>query len=256
MKFLPRPGHADYSASIKYGGFNDYRGGGRFSGRVTVGLVMAGAVAKKLLKLNGIEVLAHTIQIGEIKANVSSTDEIRRHVYNNPLRCADSAGVKKMTELIQEVGKQGESLGGIIEGLALNVPAGLGEPYFDTMEGELAKALLAIPAVKGVEFGAGFSVATKKGSENNDSFIIKGDKVITETNNSGGILGGSPMGILSGQSGSKANSFNIARAKNCGYDKVRKYRNNYQGQTRCLHRTAGGDSGRIHDSGDSVRFCS
>ena len=163
MKFLPRPGHADYSASMKYGGFNDYRGGGRFSGRVTVGLVMAGAVAKKLLKLNGIEVLAHTIQIGEIKANVSRP--MKSVAMSIIIRYAAPTmqRVKKMTELIEQVGKQGDSLGGVIEGLALNVPAGLGEPYFDTLEGDLAKALLAIPAVKGVEFGAGFSVATKKG---------------------------------------------------------------------------------------------
>ncbi len=156
---------------------------------------MAGAVAKKLLKLTGIEVLAHTVQIGEIKASVSSMDEIRRNVYNNPLRCADNAAVKKMTELIEQVGKEGDSVGGIIEGLALNVPAGLGEPYFDTLEGELAKALFAIPAVKGVEFGAGFSVAEKKGSENNDPFIIKDNKVVTETNNAGGILGGISNGM-------------------------------------------------------------
>lgn len=195
MRFLPRPGHADYTANLKYGGFNDYRGGGRFSGRITVGLVMSGAVAKKLLKLAGIEVLAHTIQIGAIKATVSNIDEIRRNVYNNSLRCADRIAIEKMNQLIEQVGKMGDSVGGIIEGLALNVPAGLGEPYFDTLEGELAKALFAIPAVKGVEFGAGFSVAEKRGSENNDPFIIKDNKIVTETNNAGGILGGISNGM-------------------------------------------------------------
>lgn len=194
MRFLPRPGHADYPAAIKYGGFNDYRGGGRFSGRVTVGLVMAGSVAKKLLKLVGIEVLAYTIQIGEVKADVCSTDEIRRNVYRNTLRCADSAATKKMAELIKKVGSEGDSIGGVIEGLALNVPVGLGEPYFNTLEGELARALFAIPAVKGVEFGTGFSVAEKRGSENNDPFVIKNKEVEIETNHAGGILGGISSG--------------------------------------------------------------
>lgn len=190
MRFLPRPGHADYTANLKYGGFNDYRGGGRFSGRVTVGLVMAGAVAKKILGLAGIEVLAHTIQIGGVKANISNADEIRRNVYNNPLRCADAEAQKKMIELIKTIDKEGDSIGGVIEGMALNIPGGLGEPYFDTLEGELAKGLFAIPAVKGVEFGSGFLVAEKHGSENNDQFKIKDHKIVTETNNAGGILGG------------------------------------------------------------------
>jgi len=194
-RFLPRPGHADYTANLKYGGFNDYRGGGRFSGRVTAGLVMAGAVAKKLLKLVGIEVLAHTAQIGKIRAIASSLEQIRRNVYKNPLRCADKAAATRMSQLIEQVGKEGDSVGGVIEGLALNVPVGLGEPIFDTMEGHLAKALFAIPAVKGVEFGAGFSVAEKRASDNNDPFIIKNSKIVTETNNAGGILGGVTNGM-------------------------------------------------------------
>jgi chorismate synthase len=196
MKFTPRPGHADYTAFLKYGGFNDYRGGGRFSGRVTAGLVMAGAVAKKTLSRIGCETLAHTVQIGEIKARTSSIGEIRQRVYANPLRCADTEAVKAMTRLIDQQGKEGDSVGGVIEGLALNVPAGLGEPYFDTLEGQMAKALFAIPAVKGVEFGAGFAVAEKKGSQNNDVFVIQDHKVATETNNAGGILGGISNGML------------------------------------------------------------
>ncbi len=194
-RLLPRPGHADYTANSKYGGFNDYRGGGRFSGRVTVGLVMAGAVAKKLLKLAGIEILAHTVQIGEIRAGASSPGDIRRDVYKNPLRCADKEAAVRMSQLIEQVGKEGDSVGGMIEGLALNVPVGLGEPLFDTVEGQLAKGLLAIPAVKGVEFGAGFSVAEKRASENNDSFIVKDSKIVTGTNNAGGILGGITNGM-------------------------------------------------------------
>jgi len=195
MRFLPRPGHADYAAWKKYAGFNDYRGGGRFSGRVTVSLVMAGAVAKKLLKLKNIEVLAHTIQIGEIQAEASTPEMIRQNVYQNPLRCTDLAAAVKMSRLIEQTGQEGDSLGGVIEALALNMPAGLGEPYFDTLEGQIAKALLAIPAVKGVEFGAGFQAALKRGSQNNDPLVIRNEGIETDTNNSGGATGGLSNGM-------------------------------------------------------------
>ena len=191
----PRPGHADYTAFIKFGGFNDYRGGGRFSGRVSVGLVMAGAVAKKVLNLKGIEVLAHTVKIGGIKAAKSSYQQIRTQTYSNPLRCTDPEAAQKMLEQIKQAELEGDSLGGVIEGLALNLPVGLGEPYFDTLEGQLSKALFAIPAVKGVEFGAGFAVADMQGSQNNDPMRIKDGKVVLETNNSGGILGGITDGM-------------------------------------------------------------
>jgi chorismate synthase len=194
-RFLPRPGHADYTAWVKYGGFGDYRGGGRFSGRVTLSLVTAGAIARKLLVLKEIEVLAYTIQIGQIKSKSCSLEEVRRNVYRNPLRCVDEEAAKAMSRLIKKTGGEGDSLGGIIEGLALNLPAGLGEPYFDTLEGELAKAFFAIPAVKGVEFGSGFSAAEKRGSENNDAFILKDGEVVTQTNWSGGILGGISNGM-------------------------------------------------------------
>ncbi len=192
---LPRPGHADYTAFMKYSGFNDFRGGGRFSGRITAGFVMAGAIAKKLLNLKNIEVVAHTVEIGGIKAQPKEFDEIKRNVAANPLRCADPEAAEKMVRLIEKVSKEGDSLGGIIEGIARNVPVGLGEPVFDTLDGELAKALLAIPAVKGVEFGSGFAAAGKRGSENNDPFIISDGKVVTATNNAGGILGGMSNGM-------------------------------------------------------------
>ena len=195
MRFLLRPGHADYTAFIKYGGFNDYRGGGRFSGRITAGFVMAGAVAKKLLNLIGIEILAHTIEIGSIKAAPQGFDEIKENVDQNPLRCADLAAAEEMARIIEQVKAEGDSVGGIIEGIALNVPVGLGEPVFDTLDGELAKALFAIPAVKGVEFGSGFSAAGRRGTENNDPFTIKDGKVVTVTNNAGGILGGISNGM-------------------------------------------------------------
>jgi chorismate synthase len=193
-KDLLRPGHADYTAFMKYGGFNDYRGGGRFSGRNTAGFVMAGAIAQKLLDLIGVKILAHTVEIGGIKTNSYSIIS-QEAIDNNALKCVNPKAAEKMLAAIELAGKEGDSLGGIIEGIALNVPAGLGEPIFDTLEGGLAKALFAIPAVKGVEFGAGFAVSKMKGSENNDAFRINRGKIITETNNSGGILGGISNGM-------------------------------------------------------------
>lgn len=195
VRYLLRPGHADYTAFMKYGGFNDFRGGGRFSGRITVSFVMAGAVAKKLLNLIGIEVLAHTIEIGGIKAKPKDLAEIKRNVDTNQLKCADPEATAEMLKVIEQAGAAGDSVGGIIEGMALNVPVGLGEPVFDTMEGDLAKALFAIPAVKGVEFGSGFSAARKRGSENNDPFTVQDGKIVTTTNNAGGILGGISNGM-------------------------------------------------------------
>jgi len=195
IRFLPRPGHADYTAFIKYGGFNDFRGGGRFSGRITASFVMAGAVAKKLLSLIGIEVLAHTVAIGGIKAKLKAFNEIKENVEKNPVRCADLRAAEEMVRVIEQAKGKGDSVGGIIEGIALNVPVGLGEPVFDTLEGDLAKALFAIPAVKGVEFGLGFQAAGRRGSEHNDPFIIRNDKIVTATNNAGGILGGISNGM-------------------------------------------------------------
>ena len=192
---LLRPGHADYTAFMKYGGFNDFRGGGRFSGRITTGYVMAGAIAQKILDMLGVEIIAHTLEIGGIKAHTKNMDEIKNAIEQNPLRCADPKATEKMLKAIEQARKEGDSLGGIIEGIALNIPAGLGEPVCDTMEGELAKALFAIPAVKGVEFGTGFAAANKKGSENNDPFTIKRSKILTTTNNAGGILGGISNGM-------------------------------------------------------------
>ncbi len=195
MRFLPRPGHADYTAFIKYGGFNDFRGGGRFSGRITASFVMAGAVAKKLLGLIGIEVIAHTVAIGGIEAKLKKFNEIKENVGKNPVKCADLRAAEEMAGVIEKAKEEGDSVGGIIEGIALNVPVGLGEPVFDTLEGDLAKALFAIPAVKGVEFGSGFLAAGKGGAENNDPFVIRNNKIVTMTNNAGGILGGISNGM-------------------------------------------------------------
>ncbi len=196
MKDLPRPGHADYTARMKYGGFNDYRGGGRFSGRITVALIMAGAVAKKLLNQFQVDVFAYTKAIGKVKLGKSlSYEEVRSRRYETAVRCPDKATAKKMEEAIVAARKEGDSLGGIIEIIGANVPAGVGEPLFDALDADIAKALFTIPAVKGVEFGAGFKAASLKGSENNDAFQLLSGMVITSTNNHGGVLGGISSGM-------------------------------------------------------------
>jgi chorismate synthase len=195
IKYTPRPGHADYAAFVKYGGFNDYRGGGRFSGRITAGFVMAGAVARKLLGSIDIDVIAHTVQIGNVHAARFSTLEMMHLIWGNSVRCADHDASVKMMKEIAKVKAQGDSLGGIVEAIALNVPAGLGGPVFDTLEGDLSKAFFAIPAVKGVEFGAGFSASLMKGSENNDTYITENGKMTMATNNAGGISGGISNGM-------------------------------------------------------------
>jgi chorismate synthase len=181
---------------VKYGGFNDYRGGGRFSGRVTVALIMAGAVAKKLLSSFDVDVLAYTKAIGKVKMGKAfSPAEIRKRRYETSVRCPDLACAEAMEEAIVNAKKEGDSLGGIIECLALNVPAGVGEPLFDALDADMAKILLVVPAVKGVEFGAGFASAKLKGSENNDAYLMKGGKFVALTNNAGGILGGLSSGM-------------------------------------------------------------
>jgi chorismate synthase len=192
----PRPGHADYASYLKYGGFSDYRGGGRFSGRVTAAYVMAGAIAKKLLGFIGAEVLAHTVQIGKVKIHKNvAYDQIRENVYVNPVRCAVPESATLMEKEILKAAEEGDSLGGIVEGVALSIPAGLGEPIFDSLDSDIAKMMFNIPAVKGVEFGVGFQAALLKGSENNDQYIARKGKVASLTNNAGGILGGISTGM-------------------------------------------------------------
>jgi chorismate synthase len=196
IKDLPRPGHSDYPARIKYGGFNDYRGGGRFSGRVTVALIMAGTIAKKILSRYEIDVLAYTQSIGVIKTNKQfSAAEIRKNKNAAATRCPDLASAEKMEEAIINARKEGESLGGVIECIAFNMPPGIGEPLFDSLDADLAKSIFAVPAVKGVEFGAGFRAAELTGSQNNDTFLLKNGKVITSTENAGGVLGGLSSGM-------------------------------------------------------------
>ena len=194
-KDLPRPGHADYTARVKYGGFNDYRGGGRFSGRVTVTLILAGTIAKKLLSRADVDVLAYTQAIGQVKITKKlNPAEIRKNRNAAATRCPDRSCAEKMEQAIVAAKQEGESLGGIVECLALNMPVGVGEPLFDTLDGDLAKVLFAVPAVKGVEFGAGFKAAELTGSQNNDAFLLKGGKVAVATDNAGGILGGLSSG--------------------------------------------------------------
>jgi chorismate synthase len=193
---LPRPAHADYTAATKYGGFNDYRGGGRFSGRVTVAIIMAGSLAKKLLSRLNIDVLAYTRSIGKTQAERQpSPEEIRQNTYQSAVRCPDLVCAQHMEEAISKARKVGDSLGGTVECIALNVPAGVGEPLFDALDADLAKALFTVPAVKGIEFGAGFGLAKMHGSEANDAFQMQASKVATATNLSGGILGGISSGM-------------------------------------------------------------
>ncbi|MBI1805847.1 MAG: chorismate synthase [Ignavibacteria bacterium] len=187
IKDLFRPGHAGYTYLSKYG-IQDYRGGGRSSGRETAGRVGAGAVAKKILAKRGIHIVGYTKEVDGIIAKHIDYDEIER----NPVRCADREAAAKMIRRIHKVKKEGDSLGGVVEAVIKNCPAGLGEPVFDKLEADLAKALMSIPAIKGFEIGSGFAAARMKGSEHNDEFYRdkKTGKVRTKTNYAGGILGG------------------------------------------------------------------
>jgi chorismate synthase len=157
---------------------------------------MAGAVAKKLLSQFKVDVLAYTVSVGKVKMGKQlSTREIQKRRYDSAVRCPDLACAERMETAISESRKEGESLGGIIDCLALNLPAGVGEPLFDSLDGDLAKAIFTVPAVKAVEFGAGFDLAEMQGSESNDAFQIQKSKVTTITNASGGILGGISSGM-------------------------------------------------------------
>jgi chorismate synthase len=196
IKYKPRPGHADYPAKIKYMGFNDYRGGGRFSGRITVAFVIAGAVAKKLLDVFGVEVLAYTTAIGDVELQATlSLDDVRENTYANSVRCPHPDVAKEMEETILRAKKEGDSVGGIVECVAFNLPVGVGEPIFDSLDADIAKMLFDVPAVKGVEFGVGFEAAKMRGSENNDPYGMCDDEIELLTNNAGGVLGGLSSGM-------------------------------------------------------------
>jgi chorismate synthase len=190
-----RPGHADFTFDAKYG-FRDYRGGGRSSARETICRVAAGAIAKKILAQHGMRILGYVKQVGSIVASIPDPSAITlEQVEANEVRCPDPAKAAEMKTLIEEMRKDRDSIGGVCELVAVGVPAGLGEPVFDKLKADLAKALLSLPAVMAFEYGAGFGVATMRGSENNDAFIRKGEgKIGTETNRHGGMLGGISSG--------------------------------------------------------------
>lgn len=196
MAGTARPSHADYTAYIKYGGFADYRGGGHFSGRITAAIVAAGGVVIPALKAKGILIGTH------IKRCAGISDRDFENLYEDinalstkQFAVLDSDAGEQMTAAINAAAKEGDSVGGILETAITGLPAGLGEPWFDTAEGLLSKAVFSVPAIKGIEFGAGFSLADMRGSAANDPFKIKDGKVVTATNNSGGINGGITNGM-------------------------------------------------------------
>jgi len=196
LKSIARPGHADYPARIKFGGFNDLRGGGRASGRLTAPIVMAGAVAKKLLKSIDVLVFAHTVQIHTVRLEKEPPYEtIIRDTYSNTVRCADVDTAKKMIETIRNARREGDSVGGVVECIAKGLPPGIGEPFFDSLDADLAKMAFSIPAVKGFEVGLGFGASAVMGSVDNDPYAVRDGKVVTLTNNAGGILGGLSNGM-------------------------------------------------------------
>jgi len=191
METMYRPSHADYTYDAKYG-VRSVAGGGRASARETIGRVAAGAVAEKVLKAlhPGLEIVAFVTSIHDIDAAIDPDAVTREAVEANIVRCPDSAAAKKMIERIKQVRGEGDSIGGTIGCLIRGVPVGLGDPVFDKLEADLAKAMLSLPATKGFEIGSGFSGTRLRGSEHNDAFVISGGRVATATNRSGGIQGG------------------------------------------------------------------
>lgn len=206
---LYRPGHADYSFDAKYG-FRDYRGGGRSSARETAARVAAGVVAKKIIaEAFGGQVLGYVVQVGDIRANITdpaaiTMDQVEKLPDGSPniVRCPDPTVAAAMVTLIENIRKEGDSIGGAAEIVATNIPAGLGEPVFDKIKADLAKALFSLPAVLGVEYGIGFGCVTMRGSEHNDRFIPDSTHpkdghpgITTATNRHGGMLGGITTGL-------------------------------------------------------------
>ncbi len=191
METMFRPSHADYTYQTKYG-IRNWEGGGRSSARETIGRVAAGAVAKKILRTlyPRLEILAYVTAIHDISASADPAAVTAEEIEANIVRCPDAAAAARMIERIKQVRGEGDSVGGMLECVARGVPAGLGEPVFDKLEADLAKAMLSLPATKGFEIGSGFSGAKLKGSEHNDAFRLENSRVRTTTNLSGGIQGG------------------------------------------------------------------
>ena len=196
LKTILRPGHADYPSRLKFGDFNDLRGGGRASGRMTASFIMAGAVAKKLLRIIGVEIFAHTVQIYDVKVKRNLPyNVIKQDTYTNSVRCADPVAAERMIEAIVRARGEGDSVGGVVECIAEGIPPGIGEPFFDNLDGDLAKIAFSIPAVKGFEVGLGMEASRVKGSENNDPYSVVNGNIVALTNNAGGILGGMSNGM-------------------------------------------------------------
>ena len=195
----PRPGHADYTAYVKYNGKNDIRGGGHFSGRLTAPIVFAGAVVRQVLEQKGIKIAAHIASIGNVRDErfnpVDIPDELIQRLNTEAFALIDKEKENAMRDEVEKARLDLDSIGGVVECAIKGMPVGIGGPLFDGIEGKISSAVFGIPAVKGVEFGSGFECAKTRGSENNDSFIIEDGKVKTVTNNCGGILGGISDGM-------------------------------------------------------------
>ncbi len=193
----PRPGHADYVARVKYWGFNDYRGGGHISGRLTAGVVAAGAVAKRLLDMFGIRVYSYVTQIGNVSADIEPVDgeEFRKMIYSSPVRCPSPSVAEEMVKELRKAMAEGDSLGGVVTATVFNLPIGLGEPPMDGLDSDLAKVLISIPGAKGVEFGKGFGLAGMRGSEAIDPWVLNDGRVTAASNNMGGVNGGISNGM-------------------------------------------------------------
>ena len=198
LKDIVRPGHADLTGKLRYKGFNDYRGGGHFSGRLTAPIVFAGAVAKQILEEKGIYIASHISKLSNIKdkdfdaVNVKYDDI--KDLKNMRLPVLDKSVEKDMEDEILKMRENLDSVGGVIEAVVLNMPGGIGSPIFDSVESIIASGMFSIPAVKGVEFGKGFDIANMKGSEANDEYYLENGEIKTYTNNNGGILGGITSG--------------------------------------------------------------
>jgi chorismate synthase len=191
MQSAFRPSHADFTYESKYG-IRNWQGGGRASARETIGRVAAGAIAKKVLRTfySDFEIVAYVTKIHEIAATVDRPSVKSEEVERNAVRCPDQKAAKAMVELIEKTRTAGDSLGGVIECVIRQAPVGLGEPVFDKLEADLAKAMLSLPATKGFEIGSGFAATVMMGSEHNDPFEMREGKIRTTTNNSGGVQGG------------------------------------------------------------------
>ena len=199
ISHIPRPGHADYTGFIRYGGHNDYRGGGHFSGRLTAPMVFAGAVCRQILTRRGIDIGAHLLAVGgtrdEALDPVTVDADRLRVLAARPFPVLDTRSEERIRAEIESARLDGDSVGGIVECAAVGLPAGLGDPIFGGVENRLAGLLFGIPAVKGIEFGDGFAAAALRGSRNNDAFRMQDGKVRTQTNHAGGILGGITSGM-------------------------------------------------------------